>query len=123
MAVGHFQSSCQSERREHSRKHASCQQSSLGLAWESSESRGCGLSQTCLKRAPGDGPPLSQRAGPYSLHPQLCPLALGPGLPLKVGEGCLGGGWSPGSTVCLSLEGPPVQPCGSPGSPLRLALP
>ena len=73
--------------------------------------------------SPRGRPALSQRAGPCSLHPQLCPLALGPRLPLKLGEGCLGGGWSPGSTVCLSLEGPPVQPCGSPGSPLGLALP
>lgn len=55
--------------------------------------------------------------------PQLCPLALGCGHPLEVGEGCLGGGWSPGSTECLSLEGPPVQPCGSPSSLLGLALP
>lgn len=80
MAVGHFQSSCQSERREHSRKHASCQQSSLGLAWESSESRGCGLSQTCLKRAPGDGPPLSG-PGPTPCTPSSVPLPWALGSP------------------------------------------
>lgn len=75
------------------------------------------------EESPRGQPALCHQAGPCSLHPQLCPLALGCGRPLEVGEGCLGGGWSPGSTKCPSLEGPPGQPCGSPSSLQGLALP
>lgn len=90
------------------------------LAWEASESRGCGLSRTCLKGAPGDSPPCVTRPGPAPCTPSSVPLPwASPG-----GGGGVPAWWvSPGSTECPSLEGPPGQPCGSPSSPQGLALP
>lgn len=66
------------------------------------------------EESPRGQPALCHQAGPCSLHPQLCPLALGCGRPLEVGEGCLGGGWFPGSTECLPLEGFRCSPVGLP---------
>ena len=81
------------------------------LAWESSESRGCGPSQTCLKRAPGDSPPCVTRPGPAPCTPSSVPLPWAVGVPWRWGGGAwvMGGPQGPPSALpWKALRGSPV---------------